>query len=117
MEEPEVEILFIEDDPTDAEKALQILRKNKLANKFIHLRDVKEANDFIFCEGSFSQRNIHNQPKTIIFNMKMPEINDIAFLNKINSDIRTKNISLVVFAEKENEKVNGHNGIKHASSF
>jgi len=100
MEESEVEILLIEDNPIDAEKAIRIFRKNNLANKLIHLRDGKEANDFIFCEGAFSQRNVFNQPKTIVFNIKAPKPDDMEFLKKINADSRMKNISLIVFSSK-----------------
>ncbi|MGQ0827544.1 MAG: hypothetical protein ACT4ON_04010 [Bacteroidota bacterium] len=81
-EDREIEVLLIEDHPAEAEKAIKILRKNKLATKLIHLRDGKEANDFIFCEGSFSQRNIHNQPKTIVFNIKIPKKDDMEFLER-----------------------------------
>ncbi|MGQ0827540.1 MAG: response regulator [Bacteroidota bacterium] len=102
----EVEILLIEDDLKEAEKTIHVLRKKKLANKLIHLRDGKEANDFIFCEGVFSQRSIYNQPKTILFNIKGWKLNDIKFLNRINSDNRTRDISVVILATKESDQAN-----------
>ena len=101
MENPEIEILLIEDDPKDAEIVKRILQKNSMTtNKVLHLRDSTEANDFIFCEGKFAQRNIFNQPKTIFLNTLQMKISDIKFLKKINSAVHTKNIAVVTIAFK-----------------
>jgi two-component system response regulator len=103
MKNIEVEILLIEDNIEEAEKAISILRKNNLADKLIHLRNGDEASDFIFCTNVFQKRNIHNQPKTILFNIADPQKKDLEFLNRVNADPRTKNISLVVFTSKTGE--------------
>lgn len=100
MDNTEVKILLIEDDLNEAEKAIDILRNNNLADKLIHLKNEKEASDFIFCKGVFSKRNIENQPKTILFNVKGRQPNDVKFLKRISSDDRTKDIPLVVFYSK-----------------
>ena len=49
----EVEILLVEDNPSDAELTLHALRKHNLANRIQHARDGEEALDFIFCRGAF----------------------------------------------------------------
>jgi two-component system response regulator len=44
----EVEILLVEDNPSDAELALRALKKSKLANNVIRVCDGEEALDYIF---------------------------------------------------------------------
>ena len=50
--EHDVEILLVEDNPNDAELALDALRQAQLANYIQVVRDGAEAIDFIFRQGS-----------------------------------------------------------------
>ena len=59
----EVEILLVEDNPTDAELAIRALKKNNLANKLVWVKDGAEALDFIFATGAHSQRSVANAPR------------------------------------------------------
>jgi hypothetical protein len=47
MNNNEVELLLVEDDPNDVELTLIALRKHKLANKIHVVRDGEEALDFL----------------------------------------------------------------------
>ena len=49
----EVEILLVEDNPSDAELAMRAFRKNKIANNVIRVCDGEEALDHIFARGQF----------------------------------------------------------------
>ena len=60
----EVEILLVEDNPTDAELALRALSKNNCANKLVWAKDGAEALDFVFCTGAYSGRPMY-PPKVI----------------------------------------------------
>ena len=57
MNEPDVDILLVEDSVDDAELALHALRKEKLANSIFIARDGEEALDFVFCRGTFPGRS------------------------------------------------------------
>ena len=48
-----VEILLVEDNLAEAELALHALKKSKVANHVLHVRDGAEALDFFFAEASF----------------------------------------------------------------
>ena len=56
MNNNEVELLLVEDDPNDVELTLIALRKHKLANKIHVVRDGEEALDFLFARGAYAQR-------------------------------------------------------------
>lgn len=95
MENTAVEILLVEDNPSDAEMTIRALRKNHIANHIVHLEDGAEALDFIFCTGAFAGRSVIN-PKVILLDLKMPKVGGMEVLGRIKSDERTNMIPVVV---------------------
>lgn len=95
MENIAVEILLVEDNPSDAEMTTRALRKNRIANHIFHVQDGAEALDFIFCTGVFAGRSGVN-PKVILLDLKMPKIGGLEVLERVKSDERTNTIPVVV---------------------
>lgn len=100
---PEVEILLVEDNPTDAELALRALKKNNLANRVVVVTDGEEALDFIFSRGPFSGRKVENSLKLILLDLKLPKVDGLEVLRALKSDPRTKNIPVVVLTSSKEE--------------
>jgi hypothetical protein len=50
-----VEIVLVEDNPTDAELTIRALKKYNLANNLIHVKNGADALDFIFGTGSIAE--------------------------------------------------------------
>jgi two-component system, response regulator len=96
MNEKEVEILIVEDNPDDAELAIRALKKSHLANNVIHLIDGAEAIDFLLGLGKFEGRDINNIPKVILLDLKMPKVNGLEVLMRIKSESHTKSIPVVI---------------------
>jgi|SRR6218665_576341 len=103
MENTEVEIVLIEDNPSDAEMTMRALKKNNIGNHIIHLKDGAEALEFIFGTGTYEGRNINNKPKMILLDLKMPKVNGIEVLQRIKSDNRTKVIPVVVLTSSKED--------------
>ncbi len=99
-----VEILLVEDSPNDAELALIALKDENLANNVVWLKNGAEALDFIFAEGAYSHRDIQNQPKVILLDLKMPKVGGIEVLKKIRADERTKSIPVAVMTSSKEER-------------
>ncbi len=99
----EIEVLFIEDDESDAELTIRALKKNNLANKLVHLHDGAQALDFLFCRGEYASRNIENKPKVILLDLKMPKVNGIEVLQQIKADERTRKIPVVVLTSSKED--------------
>ena len=104
MNDSQVEILLVEDNPHDAEMTIRALKKVNLANKLIHLKDVAEALDIVFAKGTFADRQIQNKPKVILLDIKMPKIDGIEVLRQIKSNDVTKTIPVVIMTSSKEEQ-------------
>jgi CheY-like chemotaxis protein len=107
-----VEILLVEDNPSDAKLTMRALQKNNLCNSIIHVSDGAEAIDFIFAQGKFSARSVENRPKIVLLDLKMPKVDGLEVLKAIKGDERTKNIPVIVMTSSKED-----NDIKQAYSF
>lgn len=103
MENSEIEILLIEDNPSDAEMTIRALRKHHIVNTVSHLKDGAEALDFIFGTGAFQGRNIDNKPRVILLDLKMPKVDGIEVLRKLKTDPHTKTIPVVVLTSSKED--------------
>lgn len=99
-----VEILLVEDNPSDLELALHALRKHKLANRIEVARDGAEALDFIFCTGRFANRKPENGPRVIMLDLKLPKVDGLEVLERLKSDPKTRNIPVVVLTSSREER-------------
>ena len=100
----EVEILLVEDDPNDMELTLRALRKKNLANHIEVARDGAEALDFIFCTGPHTGRAIHEQPRLILLDLKLPKVDGLDVLQRLKADPRTAKIPVVVLTSSAEER-------------
>jgi len=103
MENYEIEILLVEDNPDDANLTIRALKKNNLANKLHHVIDGDEALDFIFARGKYANNHVGNAPKLILLDVKMPKVDGIEVLRKIKADERTKKIPVVMLTSSKED--------------
>lgn len=99
-----VEILLVEDNPNDAELTLRALKKNRLANNVVHVKDGAEAIDFVFGTGLYAGRKIENGPRIILLDLKLPKVDGLEVLRKVKGDERTKTIPVVVMTSSKEER-------------
>jgi two-component system response regulator len=104
MENKVIEILLIDDNMNDAELMIRALKKNNMSSKLIHLKDGVEALDFVFCKGSFAERNFNNRPKVIFLDLKMPRIDGLEVLERIKKDEQTKLIPIVILTSSKQDQ-------------
>jgi CheY-like chemotaxis protein len=100
----EVEILLVEDNPNDAELTLRALKKYNLANNVVVVTDGEEALDFVFVRGAYSHRDIHNGPRVVLLDLKLPKVDGLDVLKAMKGDPRTKIIPVVVLTSSKEEK-------------
>ena len=100
----EVEILLVEDNPTDAELAIRALAESNLANKLVWVKDGAEALDFIFASGAYSARQMTNGPKVILLDLQLPKVDGMEVLRRIKNDERTRTIPVVVLTSSKEDR-------------
>jgi two-component system response regulator len=103
MENTVVEILLVEDNPSDAEITIRALKKNNIANNIIHLCDGVEAVEFLFGTGAFKDRDISRLPKLILLDLKMPRMDGMEVLAKIKGNEQTVQIPVVVLTSSNED--------------
>lgn len=100
----EVEILLVEDNPTDAELAIRALKKNNLANSLVWVKDGAEALDFLFATGAYSDRSVTCPPKVVMLDLRLPKVDGMEVLRRVKTDERTRAIPVVVLTSSKEDR-------------
>ena len=104
MNSNSIDILFVEDNMNDAELTIRELKKYNMANNLFHVTDGKQALDFVFGTGKFSDRqNILKPPKLILLDIQMPKLNGIEVLEKLKTDPRTRLFPVVILTSSKED--------------
>jgi CheY-like chemotaxis protein len=99
-----VEILLVEDSPTDRELTLRALEKAKVANRVEIARDGEEALDFVFARGPFENRAREDIPRLILLDLKLPKVDGLEVLQRLKQDPATRAIPVVVLTSSREQR-------------
>ena len=100
--DPEIEILIVEDNPSELELTIYALKKHHLANRIFVLRDGAEAIHYLFEEKD--QNSDFSSLKLILLDLKLPKVSGIEVLRRIKSDPRTRDIPVVVMTSSRQDQ-------------
>jgi two-component system response regulator len=95
-------ILLAEDNPADAEMAIDALREARLANPVVHVEDGVEALDFLHGRGSFTGRRA-GDVAVVLLDLKMPRLDGLDVLRQIRNDPELKRIPVVILSSSREE--------------
>lgn len=107
--EQEVEILYAEDSPTDAEVTLRALRKANLGNQIVWVKDGAEALDFLQSRGAYKDRR-RVKPRLVLLDLKMPKVDGIEVLRQIrdNEALRVLPVVMLTSSAEESDIVRSY---------
>lgn len=100
----EIEILLVDDDPSDVALTVHELRRHKLANNLKVAEDGAEALEIIFCRGKHAERDFTHPPKVILLDLKLPKVDGLEVLKALRSDPRTKAIPVVIMTSSREQR-------------
>ena len=103
MDRNAVEVLLVEDNPTDVELTLRALKEKGIRNEFVVARDGAEALDYLFATGAYAHRDMRHTPPLVLLDLRLPKVDGIEVLQRIKSDQRTKQIPVVVLTSSGQE--------------
>ena len=95
-------ILLAEDNPLDAELALDALREARLANPVVLVRDGAEALDWLHARGAFAGRP-PGDPSVVLLDIKMPKRDGLDVLKEMRSSEVLKRIPVVILSSSREE--------------
>lgn len=104
MDLEDLEILLVEDNPTDAELTMRALKRKNLANKLVWVKNGEEAIDFIYATGEYENRDPEHLPKLILLDLRMPKVDGLEVLKRIKNDERTSKIPVVVLTSSQEDR-------------
>jgi two-component system response regulator len=98
------EILLVEDNPDDAELALHVLKKNKIATRIQLACDGAEALDYIFRRGPYAERAAGNHPRVILLDLKLSKVDGLEVLRQIKENSETSSIPVVTLTSSREDR-------------
>lgn len=98
-----VEVLLVEDNPSDVQLTQHVFKKHHISNNIHIVRDGAEALEYIFCTGRYSERRFDYQPRVIILDLKLPLVSGLDVIHQIKDDPKTRCIPVVVLTSSREE--------------
>ncbi|MDZ3823745.1 MAG: response regulator [Pseudoxanthomonas sp.] len=95
-------ILLAEDNPLDAELALDALREARLANPVAHAVDGADALDWLRREGAHAGRP-KGDPAVVLLDIKMPRMDGLEVLRVMREDPALRHIPVVILSSSREE--------------
>jgi len=99
-----LDIVLVEDNPTDIELTLEALREGHIANRVRVLKDGEIASQCIFQEGEYKDDDICSRPSLILLDLHLPKIDGLDILRRMRADERTKQLSVIVLTSSRLDK-------------
>ena len=101
VEGAELEILLVEDSPTDAELALLAIRDNGYLGRVVHLDDGAKAVDFLLGIGAFANRRGAPPPRVVFLDVKLPGMGGIEVLRRVKGHASLCAIPIVMLTSSQ----------------
>ena len=95
-----IEILMVEDSPSDAQLTVEALHAAKIANRLSHVEDGVEALRFLRREGPYADAP---RPDLILLDLNLPRKDGREVLDELKQDSDLKVIPVVVLTTSRSE--------------
>lgn len=97
-------ILLIEDNADDEMLTKMALKRIKIANEIVVMRDGAEALDYLFARGPFTDRDIKELPQVILLDLKLPKVDGLDVLRQIRQSPDLRRIPVVILTSSSEEQ-------------
>jgi len=101
LRERPIEILLVEDSPSDAQLAIEALQSAKIVNHLSHVEDGVEAMRYLRREGPYREAA---RPDLILLDLNLPRKDGREVLEELKEDPHFKRIPVVVLTTSRAEQ-------------
>lgn len=112
--ERSIQILLVEDSPTDAKLTLTALKHAKVANRVSHVEDGVQAMEFLRRQGEYANAP---RPDLILLDLNLPRKDGREVLEELKSDPDLQTIPVVVLTTSQAEQDVLRSYRLHANSY
>jgi len=99
----DIRILLVDDDPSDIEKTLEVLRRRCLANAVRVARGGQEALDYLLGHGQFEARRRYPIPEIILLDLNMPGTDGFAVLRQVRQTHALRRMPVIALSTTREE--------------
>lgn len=96
-----IEILLVEDSPSDAKLTIEALEAGKIANRLTHVEDGVEAMDCLRQRGKYAKAA---RPDLIMLDLNLPKKDGREVLAELKNDPDLKLIPIIVLTTSRSDK-------------
>ncbi len=96
-----IEILMVEDSPSDAQLTIAALESAKIANHLIHVEDGVDAMEFLLRQGRYADAP---RPDLVLLDLNLPRKDGREVLAELKSHPDLKTIPVVVLTTSQSEQ-------------
>lgn len=108
-------ILLVEDDVSDAARALHALGEASAGSHVHWVKNGAEALDFLFCSGAYAERDPGHAPRFVLLDIKMPKVDGIEVLRRMKgSQLRAIPVVLMTSSSEERDVLESYRLGVHA---
>lgn len=96
-----IEILLIEDSPSDANLTMQSLQQAKITNRLHWVEEGEAAMDFLYRRGNYADAP---RPDLIVLDLNLPGMDGQEILAEVKADADLRRIPVVILTTSSNEE-------------
>jgi two-component system, chemotaxis family, response regulator Rcp1 len=109
-----IDILLVEDSPSDVLLTREALRDARIANDLSVARDGEEAMEYLRQEGEHSGKG---RPDIVILDLNLPRMNGREVLREIKGDDALRRIPVIILTTSSSDRDIGECYDSHANCF
>ena len=97
-------IVLVEDNPDDEMLFRRALKRQRIMNHVVVLRDGAEALDYLLGNDAARARDPIDAPPLILLDLKLPKVDGLEVLRRIRADERTAALPVVILTSSNEER-------------
>ena len=96
-----IEILLVEDSPSDANLTIREFKKAKIANNLSWVENGEDAMDYLHCQNKFVGVM---RPDLILLDLNLPGMDGREVLAEVKADVQLRQIPIIVLTTSTDEE-------------